>query len=109
MVGYPSPKYFRNMVRLNMILNCPITPAEITASNKISGPNIAALKGKTMCNTPYPALTDYMKIPQKIMDLNRNVTLWPMTEPNNPYCLNKLKSEYYEHEKDRVQRSQEGF
>jgi hypothetical protein len=32
-----------------------------------------------------------------------------MTEPKNPYCLNKLKSEYYEHKGDRVQRSQEGF
>jgi hypothetical protein len=33
----------------------------------------------------------------------------PMAEPKNPYCLNKLKSEYYEYERDRVQRSQEGF
>jgi hypothetical protein len=32
-----------------------------------------------------------------------------MAEPKNPFCLNKLKSEYYEHEVDRVQRSQEGF
>jgi hypothetical protein len=32
-----------------------------------------------------------------------------MEEPKNPYCLNKLKSEYYEHGGDRVQISQEGF
>jgi hypothetical protein len=32
-----------------------------------------------------------------------------MEEPKNTYCLNKLKSEYYEHKIDRVQRSQEGF
>jgi hypothetical protein len=32
-----------------------------------------------------------------------------MAEPKNPYCLSNLKSEYYEHERDRVQRSQEGF
>jgi hypothetical protein len=32
-----------------------------------------------------------------------------MAEPKNPYYLNKLKSEYYEHERDLVQISQEGF
>jgi hypothetical protein len=32
-----------------------------------------------------------------------------MAEPKNPYCLNKFESEYYEHEGDRVWRSQEGF
>jgi hypothetical protein len=32
-----------------------------------------------------------------------------MAEPKTPYCLNKLKSEYYEHERDCVQISQEGF
>jgi hypothetical protein len=32
-----------------------------------------------------------------------------MEEPKNPYCLNKSKCEYYEHERDRAQRFQEWF
>jgi hypothetical protein len=43
MVGYPSPKDFKNMVRSNMIKNCPNTPANISAANKIFGPDVASL------------------------------------------------------------------
>jgi hypothetical protein len=46
MVGYPSPADFTNMVRANMIQNCPVTPTDITTSNKIFGPDVASLKGK---------------------------------------------------------------
>jgi hypothetical protein len=75
MVGYPSPEDFTHMVRVNMIINCPVTPTDITASDKILGPDIASLKGKTVRNTPAPVLTDYMKIPQAIIDLDKDVTL----------------------------------
>jgi hypothetical protein len=75
MVWYPSPEDFTNMVRANMIRNFPVTPTDITASEKIFGPDVASLKGKTVRNTPAPVLTDYMKIPQAIIDLNKDVTL----------------------------------
>jgi hypothetical protein len=29
LVGYPSPKDFMNMVRSNMIKNCPVSPIDI--------------------------------------------------------------------------------
>jgi hypothetical protein len=55
LVGYPpSSKDYTNMVGSNMIRDCPITPADVKASNKIFGPNIASLKGKTTRNTPEP-------------------------------------------------------
>jgi hypothetical protein len=75
MVGYPSSKDYTNMVRSNMIRDCPITPADVKASNKIFRPDIASLKGKTTRNTPDPVLTDYIKIPRAIIDLNQDVTL----------------------------------
>jgi hypothetical protein len=75
LVGYPSSKDYTNMVRSNMIRNCPITPADVKASNKIFGPDIASLKGKMTRNTPEPVLTDYIKIPRAIIDINKNVTL----------------------------------
>jgi hypothetical protein len=75
MVGCPSPTYFTHMVRANMTRNCPVTPTNITASDEIFGPDAVSLKGKTVRNTPAPFLTDYVKIPQEIIDLNDNVTL----------------------------------
>jgi hypothetical protein len=75
MVGYPSPADFTNMVRANMIRNCPVTPTYITTSNKIFGPDVASLKGKTVRNKPAPVLTEHVEIPQTIIDLNKDVTL----------------------------------
>jgi hypothetical protein len=71
MVGYPSEKDFRNMVSSNMITNCPVTPTDISAANKIVGPNVASIKGKTIRVTQEPVLTSYVKIPQEILDLNK--------------------------------------
>jgi hypothetical protein len=34
------------------------SPADITASNTISGPDISTFKGEMVCNTPEPVLTD---------------------------------------------------
>jgi hypothetical protein len=75
MVGYPPPADFTNMVGANMFINFPVAPTNITTSDKIFGPDVASLKGKTVRNTPSPVLTDYVKIPQAIIDLNKDVTL----------------------------------
>jgi hypothetical protein len=76
MVGYPPPKDFGNMVCSNMIHNFPITPLfDIAASYKIFGPDMSTLTGTMMRNTPEPVLTDNVKIPKEIMDLNRDVNL----------------------------------
>jgi hypothetical protein len=66
-LGYPSEKDFRNMVSSNMITNCPVTPTDISAANKIVGPNVALIKGKTVRITQEPVLTSYVKIPQDVM------------------------------------------
>jgi hypothetical protein len=75
MVGYPSEKYFKNMVSFNMIRNFPVKPEDISAANKIFGPNVASLKGKTVRATQDPVLTENVQIPREIVDLNKNVTI----------------------------------
>jgi hypothetical protein len=75
MVGYPSERDFRNMVSSNMITACPVTPTDINAANKIFGPNVASLKGKTVRATQEPVLTSYVKVPQGIVDLNKEVAI----------------------------------
>jgi hypothetical protein len=42
---------------------------------KIWGPNIAALKGKTTRSTPKHVMTDIVKIPVKILDIHKFITI----------------------------------
>jgi hypothetical protein len=75
LVSYPSPKDFMNIVRSNMIKNCPICPIDIINAHKLFGPDIATLKGKTVRRTPAGVMTEYIEIPKEIISLNKNVTL----------------------------------
>jgi hypothetical protein len=63
------------MVSSNMIKNCPVTPSDIANTNKILGPDLVTLKGKTVRQTPPLVMMDYVQIPQDIVSLNHNVTL----------------------------------
>jgi hypothetical protein len=51
LVGYPSPRDFKNMVRSNMIKNCTVTPTDIDNAHKLFGADIAILRGKTVRRT----------------------------------------------------------
>jgi hypothetical protein len=50
-IGYPSPRDFKNMVRSNMIKNCNVTPTDIDNAHKLFGDYIATLRGKTVHTT----------------------------------------------------------
>jgi hypothetical protein len=58
-----------------MIRNFPVKPEDISAANKIFGPNVASLRGNTVRATQDPVLTEYVQIPKEIEDLNKNVTI----------------------------------
>jgi hypothetical protein len=74
-IGYPSERDFDNMVSSNMIRNFPVAPVGINAANKIFGHNVASLKGKTVCVTQEPVLEEYVEVPKKIFELNKEVTI----------------------------------
>ena len=64
------------MLHSRLIRNCPITPQSVTITNTILGPDdIAALKGKTTSKSSETVVTDYVKIPQRILELKKEVTL----------------------------------
>jgi hypothetical protein len=75
LVGYPSPRDFKNMVRSNMIKNCNVTPIDIDNAYKLFGDDIASLRGKTFRTTPDPVMADYVEIPKDILDLNKDLTV----------------------------------
>ncbi len=75
-VGHPSTRDLKNIVKTNMIANCPVTVANIERAEKIFGPSVPILKGKTVRKTPDPVATDYIAVPKSILAANKNITLF---------------------------------
>ena len=75
-VQYPSIPDFKNMVRFNMIKNCPITVADIEAMEDIFGPDVGALKGKTVWKkSPKVPKTSYFSMPPVVKKIKDEITI----------------------------------
>ena len=75
-LGFPSTRVFVNMIRGNVLKNCPITIEDVNNAEVLFGPNLGSLKGKTTRQasnvvTPFES-TD---LPLEIIDRCRDVTL----------------------------------
>ena len=75
MVVNPSASDCMHMVRYGLTSNCPVTPEDVTIANTMFGPNVASLKRKTTRRSSEPVVTEYVEIPQHILDLSKTVTL----------------------------------
>lgn len=58
-----------------MIKNCPVTIEDVNIAEKIWGPDISYLKGKTMRSKPTPTQKDEIKIPREIYNKHNKITL----------------------------------
>ena len=74
-VGHPSTNDLKTILQTNQIANCPISPADIVRAEKIYGPSVPILKGKTTRKTPDPVKSDYVAVPSQILAANKNVTI----------------------------------
>ena len=52
MVGRLSDKDLIKILKTNSLLNCPVTPRDVIFANKLFGPDVGALKGKTTRRGP---------------------------------------------------------
>ena len=57
---------------MNAIRANPVTTGDIVIAEKIFGPDIGALKGKTTCRKPAPIVDDYIKIPEELVQNNKS-------------------------------------
>ena len=60
---------------MNTIKNNPVTTEDINIAEKIFGPDISSLKGKTTHRKPVPVIEDYIEIPQELIAAQHSVTL----------------------------------
>jgi hypothetical protein len=74
-IGRPSTKTFLSIVDKNLLPNCPVTRADIIAADRIFGPDVGSLKGKTVRRAPVAVETDILAIPESIMLRYTKVTV----------------------------------
>jgi Reverse transcriptase (RNA-dependent DNA polymerase) len=74
-IGRPSTKTFLDIVDKNLLPNCPVKREDIVAAEKIFGPEVGSLMGKTVRKTPKPVQPTYTSIPATIMSRYQEVTL----------------------------------
>ena len=74
-IGRPSTRDFINIVKNNLLPNCPVTVDDIKAAEHIFGPNLGSLKGKTTRRGTEHVDTTLIPIPIDIVKRYRNITL----------------------------------
>jgi hypothetical protein len=62
-MGYPSTKQAIDLIQSGSVYNCPVTVHDILRAEKIFGPDIAMLKGKTVHSKDVPAKKEYVAKP----------------------------------------------
>jgi hypothetical protein len=74
-IGTPNAEDFKKIIRMNAIRNCPVTIDDILIAEKVFGPDIGTLKGKSTRQKPAPIVQEYVDIPKELILAQENVTL----------------------------------
>ena len=74
-IGFPSLRKFLKIVDGNMIQNCPVTRDDVLIAEDIFGPNLGALKGKTVRRNPPHVRVEYTGVPRQLVKTFKNVTM----------------------------------
>eukprot|EP00980_Cylindrotheca_fusiformis_P016549 scaffold4962_cov112-Cylindrotheca_fusiformis.AAC.3 len=54
------------LIRQNLVKNCPITIEDVKLAEKIFGPDISTIKGKSTRPRPQAVIDDYIEIPEEL-------------------------------------------
>ena len=74
-IGTPSLEDFKGIIQSNMIQNNPVTVSDVKAVQKIYGPNISSIKGKTTWPPVHKVVDSQIEIPKQLIEANKNVIL----------------------------------
>ncbi len=75
MVATPSECDFQGLVRQNLLKDCPVTNENDQNAHAIFDPDLASIRGETVCCKPEQIVTDYVKIPRDFFSSHNRVTL----------------------------------
>jgi hypothetical protein len=73
--GSPSVEDLKTIIKMNLIDNNPVTIADVQLAEKIFGPDVATLKGKSTRRRPTAVTSDSIPIPPELIAAQHDVTL----------------------------------
>ena len=73
LLGISSERDFENMVRSNMIVNCPVTFSDVKNARLFFGPDITLLKVKSVRRKLASVVADYFDIPREILESRKEL------------------------------------
>ena len=65
-LGRPMIENFKALLKMNAIKNCPVTIEDVTIAQRIFGPDVSTLKGKSVRRPAKPVRDDLVEIPAEI-------------------------------------------
>ena len=74
-VGTPTVENFKALLKMNVIKNCPVTSEDVTMAEKIFGPDISNLKGKSTRRKVEAVREDNIEIPKELIEQHREIEL----------------------------------
>ena len=74
-IGCPTTENFKHILRQHLIKNCPVTVEDVNIAEKIFGPDIGTLKGKTTRRAPPRVKEDNIEVPPELKAQHRDLVL----------------------------------
>jgi hypothetical protein len=74
-VGTPTIKSFKALIKMNAIKNCPVTTEDMNNAKKIFGAGMSSLRGKLTRRKSTPVREDGIEIPEELISQNRKIDL----------------------------------
>ena len=73
LLGFLLERDFENMLRSNMIVNCPVTFSDVKNAKLIFDPDITSIKRKSVRRKTASVVTDYVEIPREILESRKEL------------------------------------
>ena len=74
-VAAPTDAVFKALLRTNIIRNNPVTAEDVTIAERIFGPDVSSLQGKSTRSKQKRVKSDLIEIPKEIFERNRDLEL----------------------------------
>jgi hypothetical protein len=74
-MGTPTVEDLKAMIQMNLIRNNKVTTKDVNLAVKAFGPDVGNIKGKATRRRPTPVLNNMIEIPDKLLEVQRDVVM----------------------------------